>query len=255
MHNNTQQNIFEFIRKNQGVSVKGIISHSALNATGIFRHLKKLQERGRVYKVGKPPHVLYYSYAMTMDTRSHTIQNALDWAVSGDERLAPSGERCQTRDVFDARYYRLFDDLKKIQKNEDIVSLIMAAVGEIGNNSFDHNLGRWRDIPGIVFAFDEVSRSIALADRGVGVLATLQRVRPNIKSDTEALRVAFTEVVSGRAPENRGNGLKLVKKVIEENHLYLEFSTGMAKAIIDGNGMTVKKSDANIPGTFAYITF
>jgi len=35
---------------------------------------------------------------------------------------------------------------------------------------------------------------------------------PELSTDEEAVRTAFTKVVSGRAPESRGNGLKFVRK-------------------------------------------
>ena len=40
--------------------------------------------------------------------------------------------------------------------SENIVPLIVAVAGEIGNNSFDHNLGKWPDSPGVFFGFDVV---------------------------------------------------------------------------------------------------
>ena len=84
---------------------------------------------------------------------------------------------------------------------------VTAVTGEIGNNSFDHNLGNWPNVPGVFFAHNATRRHVILADRGVGIRSTLTRVRPEISSDAEALHIAMTEAVSGRAPENRGNGL------------------------------------------------
>lgn len=45
-------------------------------------------------------------------------------------------------------------------------------------------------------------RYIVLADRGLGILETLKQVRPTLKTHIEAVNVAFTEILSGRAPEN-----------------------------------------------------
>lgn len=252
---NTQVKIIEFLKKNSGVGFKDIRQYLNLNASGIFRHLKTLQEKGVIYKIGKPPKVRYYINTKNMDNKLKIFNSSLNWALSGDKNSIDEQKFCQTRDVFDARYYRLFNELKKIIFNDDLVSLIMAAVGEIGNNSFDHNLGRWRDVPGIFFSFDEINRVIVVSDRGQGIRNTLQRVAPDISNDTDALRVAFTEMISGRAPERRGNGLKLVKKVVEENQLYLEFYSGEAVAKISGKGMVIEKFDLAVPGTFVYIKF
>lgn len=255
MYNDTQQKIFELIHKNSGITVGEIIRLLNKNAAGIFRHLKKLQQDGRIYKIGKTPQVRYYAYTKNMDNKSKLANAALNWAMSGESHWATAEQLCATRDVFQARTDRLLTDLKKIIKDENIVYLLVAVVGEIGNNSFDHNLGQWRDIPGIFFSLDVSGRTVILADRGRGVLSTIKRVRPKVDSDAQALQVAFTEIISGRAPEKRGNGLKFVKKVVEENKFYLEFYSGAAVAKISGNGLVIEKSTIDVPGTFTYITF
>ena len=58
---------------------------------------------------------------------------------------------------------------------EDTVSVLTQAVGEIGDNSFAHNIGHWIDLPGIFFAYDIGKRIVVLADRGQGVRATLEQ--------------------------------------------------------------------------------
>jgi len=47
--------------------------------------------------------------------------------------------------------------LEKILQNDSILaddfSLVTSSVGEIGNNSCDHNIGRWPDAPGLFFGY------------------------------------------------------------------------------------------------------
>ena len=78
-----------------------------------------------------------------------------------------------------------------------------------------------------------------MADRGQGVQKTLKRVRPQIADDEEALKIAFTEIVSGRAPESRGNGLKFVRKIITEvaklAPIKLSFQSGSAVLTLSHN--------------------
>lgn len=255
MRSDTQKRIFEFIKGSYGVTAQEIIKHLGYHPTGVFKHLKIMREHGLIYKVGKPPKVRYYVYAVHMANVSKTITEAMNWAVSGKTRLAAPEILCQTRDIFQARTVRLVDDLKKVIPNDNLVYLLVAAAGEIGNNSFDHNIGQWQDVPGVFFYVDTAKRQIILADRGQGVLATIKKVRPQVLDDADAIKIAFTERVSGRAPEKRGNGLKFVKKVIEEYKLNLKFYSGQAAAEIMKTGLTVKKVDIKIPGTFAYITF
>lgn len=138
-----------------------------------------------------------------------------------------------------------------------IFPLIVAIAGEIGNNSFDHNLGNWPDTPGIFFGYDINKRNIVLADRGLSILATLKRVKSDLKTDTQAIEVAFTEVISGRAPENRGNGLKFVRKVISENPIGLIFRTGDAELILpkDSSELNIRPSPEPFRRCLAFITF
>lgn len=255
MKTDTRRKIYQYIKENVGLSVKDIIDNFRLNATGVFRHLLKLQKDKMIYKVGKPPKVHYFAYIKSMSENSSVLQNAFDWAVSGDAKFARPEWFCGTRDVFQGRADRLVNDLRKTVSNENLAYLLTAAVGEIGNNSFDHNLGQWRDAPGAYFNPNLKTREIILADRGQGILATIKRVKPEIQTDADALRAAFTEIISGRLPERRGNGLKFVKKIIEENNLHLFFYTGGARAAVTGAGMEIKNSGIEIPGTLAYIQF
>lgn len=137
---------------------------------------------------------------------------------------------CQTKDVFaPGRLSRLENDLQKISDLGIHHSLLTSMVGEIGDNSYAHNLGNWPDTQGIFFAYDLNKRIIVLADRGRGILKTLQSVRPELKSHKDALKVAFTEIVSGRFPERRGNGLKSVMQTILASNVKLVFRTGDAQ--------------------------
>ncbi|MFH0912330.1 MAG: MerR family transcriptional regulator [Patescibacteria group bacterium] len=144
---------------------------------------------------------------------------------------------CQTQDIFSARLEKLRQELANVYQDSTIISMVPAIAGEIGNNSFDHNLGSWPDIPGVFFGHDASKKRVVLADRGQGVLRTIRRVRPQVATDAEALRVAFTEMISGRAPEARGNGLKFVRNSVMKYPLSLIFQTGDAELILN-QGMT-----------------
>lgn len=163
---------------------------------------------------------------------------------------------CQTRDLFQARLEKLQSELGR-RLSVGSVSLITAVAGEIGNNSFDHNLGNWPDIPGIFFTLDFRNSKIILADRGQGILATLKRVRPELNNSSTALKVAFTETISGRHPEARGNGLKFVRSVIIENPFTLNFRTGDAYLYLKQQDADVIIRNADIPigGCLASIGF
>jgi len=165
---------------------------------------------------------------------------------------------CSSNDVFQGRLVKMQNLLAKLEDLATPFSLIVALVGEIGNNSFDHNLGNWRDLPGVFFAYDIEKRTIVLADRGQGLLRTLQRVRPELKTHAEAMQVAFTEIVSGRAPESRGNGLKYVKAIVAKNPLDFLFESGDAQLSLKkgvSQNLEIREKIPSILGCVAVLKF
>jgi len=248
-----QQQIIAFIKQKNQTSAKEIIGFLGITEPAVFRHLKILVKNGELFKVGTTPKVKYFC-KLNMEGKTKLEQQFFSWAQTGDQKFSSGDYLCSTRDVFQARQEKLLVTLKPLV-SENLLYLLVGAVGEIGNNSFDHNLGNWRDTAGVLFASDTNAREIILSDRGQGVLSTIRRVRPNTKDNAEALHTAFTEIISGRAPEQRGNGLKYTKKIVEDNNLYLEFYSGDAVVKISGQSFTIEKSEINIPGTLVIIKF
>lgn len=182
---------------------------------------------------------------------------AKSWIFS-DTGVEPHSDfYCSDTSVFQARLIRLENELSKVKRLGKRFPLISAITGEIGNNSFDHNLGNWPDIAGIFFSYNLKKGIVILADRGQGILTTLKKVKPGLASHQDALRVAFTEVISGRAPEHRGNGLKFVRDVVSNNEIDLFFQTGNAQLEIQKNNpnLKIKKSAINFHGCLVLIKF
>jgi len=185
------------------------------------------------------------------------FESAQKWMVENSE--IPDDYYCSNSAVFQSRLIKLQEELGRTTDKElgQTFPLIVAIAGEIGNNSFDHNLGNWPNVPGIFFAYDLEGKEIILADRGQGILTTLKRSRPDLTDDAEALRVAFTEIISGRAPEVRGNGLKFVKEVVRANQFYLKFQTGNASLELKQGerDLVVNKTESIFRGCLAQIKF
>lgn len=217
--------------------------------------LRRWDKSGKLAAIRKEGGTHRYYTRRDLDLlASDLLKLASHWAFSGGE-LSPDFY-CSNSAVFQARLIKLQDTLQNSGKAGDYFPLIVAITGEIGNNSFDHNLGNWPDVPGIFFGYDVNKGSIVLADRGLGVLETLRRVRPQLKSHQEALQVAFTETVSARAPEQRGNGLKFVRQVIADNPIDLFFQSGDAELRLSGNesNLQITRSGITIRGCLAKIT-
>ena len=154
--------------------------------------------------------------------------------------------------------------LAGFQKDSSGNLLFTAILGELGNNCFDHNLGKWKDIPGCYFAYGQETANLwgIVVDRGQGVLSSLRQAVPEIKDDDEALEMAFYRKLSGRSPEKRGNGLKFVRSVINGNKQRgLFFKSGKAFKVFGGLQKEVEALYSDIlleevdQGAFAFALF
>lgn len=176
----------------------------------VHRHLRVLVDGGVLEVRGRGPQARYFLRG------APRLDAARAWFGSRTRPAAgPSELVCETRDVFAARLGRLAA-FEKSGLDARELALVISAAGEVGNNCFDHNLGNWRDVPGCWFEAQATSGRlwICISDRGQGVLRTLSRADPKIRDEQTALVAAFERVLSGRAPENRGNGLKFVRNVV-----------------------------------------
>ena len=154
----------------------------------------------------------------------------------------------KTRDVFSARIQSFITETKRY--------LEAAIIGEIGNNTFDHNFGFNSEYPHGVYCNVQYEQKYSVvADYGRGVKQSLLAVLPSIFSDVEALEIAFTKRVSGRSPEQRGNGLKFVSSTVQQNKWNLYFQSGSASCSIDETGIFFSKQPKKIIGCLAVIDF
>lgn len=186
---------------------------------------------------------------------SDLMKFAFEWIQGGVE--FPGTFYCPTSSIFNARLTKMQNALMQKPGFEKLYSLIVLVAGEIGDNSFAHNLGKWPDVSGIFFGYDLNKQIIVLADRGLGILETLRQVRPELPSHIAAVEVAFTEFISGRAPEKRGNGLKLVREVIMERPIDLFYASGDAEVRLKGPDKVfrVTRGQSILRGCLAKIEF
>ncbi len=221
---------------------------------GILKSFRPTKTSKRLYKIEDIQKFLNKSQS---NGGNNTVDIAREWVESKKPVEAAKEYYCQTRDIFNARVIRISKEAMNNSIPKNLADLLTAIMGEVGNNSYDHNIGKWKDVPGTFFAHDLNNKKIVLADRGQGILSTLKKVRPSLKNDEEAVYTAFTEKLSGRAPESRGNGLKFVRSAIEHNALSIEFSSGNAKLYIEKKNkeMIIKQNENNIDGCIAIISY
>jgi len=154
---------------------------------------------------------------------------------------------CSSRDVFQVRI-----DSYALGTSKYLESAI---IGEIGNNTFDHNWdfaeGHAR---GTYLKLYDFENTVILADFGRGIRKSLERVY-QAKDDKAALEIAFTQQISGRAPEQRGNGLKFVLENMQKKNWDLYFQSGIGCCIISDGIVTFKENNVDILGCLAILVF
>ncbi|MHB2026298.1 MAG: winged helix-turn-helix domain-containing protein [Elusimicrobiota bacterium] len=210
MKTKTRDWIINIIRENGGARPIELVKSLSISPQAIHRHLKSLVASGFIEPRGRGPMTRYFIAGTPQLNRARNWHASIVRPVESPEEFV-----CETRDAFMGRLGRLIS-FEKIGLTEDDAPLVIAAAGEVGNNCFDHNLGNWRDAPGCWFEAQATGGRlwICIADRGQGVFRSLTRVDPTIPDEHAALVAAFERTISGRSPENRGNGLKFVRNVI-----------------------------------------
>lgn len=220
--------------------------------------LRRWDESGKLKATRKSPGGIRYYSENDIYLLIHDISRlAIEWASNPSPAAAPLTFYCSNSSIFQVRLIKMQDELAITPSADEILSLLVAIAGEIGNNSFDHNLGNWPDLPGVFFGYDITKKEIVLADRGIGILKTLKRVKPKLNNHKDALKAAFTEIISGRSPEVRGNGLKFVRKVVTENPISLFFQSGDAELnmIKETSDLNITNAKQSIRGCVAIIKY
>jgi len=209
MKTKTRLNIVKFIKEKRQARPVELVQALNISHQAIHRHLKILITDGILESRERPPST-YYVLAGVPD-----FSQALQWFRAERIEENPLATVCETRDILTARLSHLKAFVKRGLPIEDL-PLVVSTAGEIGNNSFDHNVGQWRDVPGCWFESQITGKRlwICIADRGQGVYRSLIQVDATLQNDQDALQTAFEKQISGRALEKRGNGLKYVKNLI-----------------------------------------
>jgi biotin operon repressor len=225
MKTDTRARILAIITKNGKVRPIELRQSLNISAQALHRHLKHLADQGLLEINGSAPFT-QYSLAGVPD-----LEAVSRWVTARTAPKTPESSVCETREIFTARLPHL-KAFVRTGLPEALLPMVIATAGEVGNNSFDHNLGQWRDVPGCWFESQATGTYlwICIADRGQGIFRSLAKVHPQLTGEQEALHAAFETIISGRAPERRGNGLKFVKNTLSS------IASGGGIACISGTG-------------------
>lgn len=89
----TNDKIIEFIKKQRQVRAGDIINYLGITKQAVFRHLTKLAEQGKIYKIGKPPKVFYAILETTDNKDKHKIADKIKKIIEPNFlTITPAGE-------------------------------------------------------------------------------------------------------------------------------------------------------------------
>ena len=222
MKTETKSKIVQIIKKKGPIRPAELVRLLGVSPQAVHRHLNFWVSQGVLERKGKAPSTQY----MMADVPH--FESALHWYQSTTATSVPN--LCETRDRFAARLDH-FIPLEKKGFSKGDLSLIISTSGEIGNNSFDHNMGQWKDVPGCWFEI-QLTRNqlwVLIADRGQGIYKSISKVITDLQDEASAVKRVFEETISGRSPEKRGNGLKYVRENLSK-------TAGRGVACLSGSG-------------------
>lgn len=168
MKTETRSQILKIIEKKRSVRPSELRQSLKISAQAIHRHLRTLAEQGLVEAKGSAPFTRYVLAGVL------NLEAVAGWLNARTLTESPQEWVCETRETLTARLPRLKSFVGEgLPRN--LLPLVISTAGEIGNNSFDHNLGQWRDVPGCWFEPQVTGLNlwICIADRGQGVFQSL----------------------------------------------------------------------------------
>jgi len=165
---------------------------------------------------------------------------------------------CRLRSHFDGKLSYFLETFREFGLKKIDPERVTSLIGELGNNSFDHNLGNWpTDFMGCLIIVKNYPKEkyvqVIVSDAGVGFLTSLLPAFPELKNDIEALRKGLRGN-TGRVGEKRGNGLKVIQDWTIKNFSgKVSIQSGEGLIEVDKNGMHEEKCN-KILGTIAQLT-
>jgi len=191
-------------------------------------------------------------YHIDMDHLTPLINFYLHGKISSDQNASYSENRGQSLARLSG--WKKFCELNHLTNPG--LSQLIACLGELTNNSYDHNIGHWHDLPGcyVSWSADKNYIRFGVADRGRGIINSLKPVLENNVDENTIMSTAFEKVVSGRSPEQRGNGLKFIRAQILSSSKHSLFCISANKSYKLGIPDDFDLSQQNY-GTFTLINW
>ena len=215
LKNNEDTLLFDF----QGVNFLNtfeIVELFAL-ATQHSPHYKKYQIINKTDVVGYLKRINFFSlFEQVNNVSTYTTDNIYTGGSTGLIEL----HKYDRKEQFYGDYDKIFTMLEEIGLTIETASLVASSLGEIVDNAFLHNLGKWPldiNIRSVLLAQNFPNKRelcFSYCDFGVGFKNTLLHNYPYLKNNFEAIKLALEKNVTSRSPQRGGNGLTYLQQNI-----------------------------------------
>jgi hypothetical protein len=130
-------------------------------------------------------------------------------------------QKYNSKSEFYVNQEKIFNAFKDIKLSDNDTSLLVASLGEIVDNAFFHNLGKWKNNYGplavaLMQNYNEKKKiGFSFMDYGNGFLPILKKNYSTLQNSTQAIALALQKGKTARPTEQSGgNGLWYLQKNI-----------------------------------------
>lgn len=215
----------------------GVDFLNTFEITELFAYLTLFPFDGEEYEIRNTTDVTSYLYRINFFERLETVKNLNPHHSQnlhdGMNNKLLELQTYHYKNGFYGDYEKICRLLQNIGVSVENISLIASSLGEVVDNAFSHNLGRWDPSIGPLGVFlaqifpKKRELCFSFCDFGVGFLSTLQKNYPEITSQKEAIELALQPNITGRSQRQGGNGLDYLKKnVFNGFHGRLDIRSG-----------------------------
>jgi hypothetical protein len=146
-----------------------------------------------------------------------------------------------------------------IPMTEGTESVLRQCIAELIQNILDHSRSTVGGFMSAKAFKGQNTVKLAIYDMGIGVYESIRPRYTHIRTDEEALRIAFTAGGSAKTFErNQGMGLKYLNEIVASNRGLLALYSGSSCAVREGGRRIAFRGtppDVRIPGTLAIMHF
>lgn len=188
----------------------------------LFSYLVQFPFDGEEYEIINESDASRYLYRVNFYAQLEQIKNLAPHhsqnPYGGMSNRLLELQKYRHKDGFYGDYPRICDMLQNIGVDQEKISLIASSLGEVNDNAFSHNLGKWSVKIGPLVIFlaqnfpNKKELCFAYADFGIGFLHTLQFNYPELTSEASAVIKALEPNVTGRPQKRGGNGLDYLQR-------------------------------------------